>query len=121
MTLYDEDFQAFSDELGASFTRFGFGVVADHGLDEARIAAAIDAAKTFFALPEATKRQYHQPGTGGARGLTPFGVEAAKGATAVDLKEFWHVGRELPQDHSYRRFMRDNLWPEEVPGFRDHL
>ncbi len=121
MTLYDKDFQAFSDELGASFTRFGFGVVADHGLDEVRIAAAIDAAKTFFALPEATKRQYHQPGTGGARGLTPFGVEAAKGATAVDLKEFWHVGRELPQDHPYRRFMRDNLWPEEVPGFRDHL
>ncbi|MBB5739959.1 isopenicillin N synthase-like dioxygenase [Brevundimonas aurantiaca] len=121
MTLYDKDFQAFSDELGASFTRFGFGVVADHGLDEARIAAAIDAAKTFFALPEATKRQYHQPGTGGARGLTPFGVEAAKGATAVDLKEFWHVGRELPQDHPYRRFMRDNLWPVEVPGFRDHL
>ena len=70
MTLYDKDFQAFSDELGASFTRFGFGVVAVHGLDEVRIAAAIDAAKTFFALPEATKRQYHQPGTGGARGLS---------------------------------------------------
>ncbi|KAK0329956.1 hypothetical protein LTR94_034696, partial [Friedmanniomyces endolithicus] len=90
MGLYDTDFQAFSDQLGASFARYGFAVVADHGLDEARITAALDDAKAFFALPEDVKRRYHQPGTGGARGLTPFGVEAAKGAATVDLKEFWH-------------------------------
>jgi isopenicillin N synthase-like dioxygenase len=121
MTRYDADFQGFSDALGASFARFGFAVVADHGLDEARIAAALDDAKAFFALPEEVKRRYHQPGTGGARGLTPFGVEAAKGAATVDLKEFWHVGRELPQDHPYRQFMRDNVWPNETPGFKAHV
>ena len=66
-------------------------------------------------------RDSHQPGTGGARGLTPFGVEAAKGAATVDLKEFWHVGRELPADHPYRKYMRDNLWPTEVEGFQSHL
>jgi isopenicillin N synthase-like dioxygenase len=121
MTRYDADFQGFSDALGASFQRFGFAVVADHGLDEARIAAALDDAKAFFALPEDVKRQYHQPGTGGARGLTPFGVEAAKGAATVDLKEFWHVGRELPEGHRYRSFMRDNVWPAETPGFKPHV
>ena len=88
MTLYDRDFQRFSDDLGGSFQRYGFAVVADHGLDEQVIEAAIDDAKAFFALPEEVKRRYHVPGTGGARGLTPFGVEAAKGAAAVDLKEF---------------------------------
>ncbi len=121
MSRYDTDFQGFSDDLGASFTRYGFAVVSDHGLDEAVIAAAIDDAKAFFALPEDVKRAYHQPGTGGARGLTPFGVEAAKDAAAVDLKEFWHTGRELPPGHAYRQYMRDNLWPTEVPGFRPHL
>ncbi len=121
MRLYDQDFQTFSDALGGSFARYGFAVVADHGLDEGRIAAALDDAKAFFALPEETKRRYHQPGTGGARGLTPFGVEAAKGAAAVDLKEFWHVGRELPDGHPYRKYMRDNVWPTEVPGFRAHV
>ena len=121
MSRYDTDFQGFSDDLGASFTRYGFAVVSDHGLDEQVILAAIDDAKAFFALPEAVKRQYHQPGTGGARGLTPFGVEAAKGAAAVDLKEFWHVGRELPEGHPYRQYMRDNLWPSEVPGFKPHF
>ena len=121
MALYDADFQAFADRLGGSFERYGFAVVADHGLDQAVIDAAIADAKAFFALPEEVKRRYHQPGTGGARGLTPFGVETAKGATAHDLKEFWHVGRELPEGHPYRKFMRDNVWPTEVPGFREHL
>ena len=121
MSRYAEDFQGFSDDLGASFQRYGFAVIADHGLDEAVLAAALADAKAFFALPEETKRAYHQPGTGGARGLTPFGVEAAKGAQSVDLKEFWHVGRELPVDHPYRRYMRDNLWPTEIAGFQTHL
>ena len=121
MSRYDTDFQGFSDDLGASFSRYGFAVVAHHGLDETVIKAAIDDAKAFFALPEETKRAYHQPGTGGARGLTPFGVEAAKDAKAVDLKEFWHTGRELPPGHAYRQYMRDNLWPQEVSGFRPHL
>ena len=121
MASYEADFQGFSDRLGASFRRYGFAVVSDHGLDQAVIAAAIEDAKAFFALPEDIKRRYHQPGTGGARGLTPFGVEAAKGAATVDLKEFWHVGRELPEGHPYRRYMRDNVWPTEIDGFRTHL
>lgn len=121
MSLHDQDFQAFADALGESFERYGFAVIADHGLDQAVIDGALGDAKAFFALPEDVKRAYHLPGTGGARGLTPFGVEAAKGAAAVDLKEFWHVGRELPEGHPYRRYMRDNLWPIEVEGFRDHL
>ena len=121
MSLYDQDFQAFADALGGSFERYGFAVIADHGLEQAVIDGALGDAKAFFALPEDVKRAYHLPGTGGARGLTPFGVEAAKGAAAVDLKEFWHVGRELPEGHPYRKYMRDNLWPTEVEGFRDHL
>lgn len=121
MKAYDTDFQTFADALGASFARYGFAVIADHGLDQATIDAAVQDAKSFFALPEDVKRRYHVPGTGGARGLTPFGVEAAKGAATVDLKEFWHVGRELPQDHPYRKYMRDNLWPTEIEGFQTHL
>ena len=42
MTLYDRDFQGFADRLGTSFKRYGFAVIADHGLDEAVIGAALD-------------------------------------------------------------------------------
>src|SRR3546814_889943 len=66
-----------------------------------------------------TKKRYHVPGSGGARGYTPFGVETAKGAKHFDLKEFWHIGREIPDDSKYRDVMPSNLWPSEVEGFRE--
>lgn len=121
MIGYETAFPEFAEALGVSFARYGFAVVADHGLDEAVIGAAQADAKAFFALPGTVKQAYHQPGTGGARGYTPFGVEAARDAAAVDLKEFWHTGRDLPPGHPYRRYMRDNVWPAEVPGFRPHV
>lgn len=121
MTLYDTDFDAFSQAFGGSFQRYGFAVVADHGLDQGVIDRATAKTKEFFALPEDVKRGYHTPGGGGARGYTPFGVETAKDANVSDLKEFWHVGRELPADSPLRKFMQDNIWPEEVPGFKEDL
>src|SRR5690606_16108799 len=63
---------------------------------------------------------YHIPGQGGARGYTPFGVETAKGSKHYDLKEFYHIGRELPRDSKYRDVMPPNVWPAEVPEFREH-
>jgi isopenicillin N synthase-like dioxygenase len=109
---------AFAQALGSSFERYGFAVVADHGIPADLIARAETAAKALFALPEEVKRGYHVPGTGGARGYTPFGIETAKDATAVDLKEFWHVGRELAEGHRYADRMAANLWPKELTEFR---
>jgi len=109
----------FSRELGQSFEEFGFAIVRDHGIPADLIARAEDQAKAFFALPEAVKMHYKIAGGGGARGYTPFGIETAKGATARDLKEFWHVGRELPKGDPLERFMAPNVWPDEVPGFQE--
>ena len=75
-TEFSRDFSHFSDQLGASFARFGFAVICDHGIPQARIDAALAAAKKFFALPEAEKLKYKLP-VGGQRGDTPFGVETA--------------------------------------------
>jgi len=58
------------------------------------------------------------PGSGGARGYTPFKVETAKDSKLPDLKEFWHVGREIPRDSKFADVMPPNLWPEEVPEFK---
>jgi isopenicillin N synthase-like dioxygenase len=118
--LYGQDFDGFAEALGRSFARYGFAVVSEHGLDQARIDAALADAKAFFALPEAVKLRYRLAGAAGQRGYTPFGVETAKGAADFDLKEFWHVGRELPPGHPYRARMPDNVWPSEVAGFREH-
>ncbi len=115
-TLYETDFDQFAAQLGASFARYGFAVVTDHGLDQGRIDAAIGTAKDFFALPTEVKQAYIA-NNGGQRGYVAFGLETAKGAQHADLKEFWHVGRDLPAGHPYRADMPDNLWPKEVPAF----
>jgi len=112
------DLAGFARAMGESYTRYGFAIVREHGLDAAVIDRALGATKAFFALPEAMKRRYHVAGGAGQRGYVPFGVEAAKGADTVDLKEFWHVGRELPEGHRYRPYMPHNLWPEEIPNFK---
>ncbi len=113
--------KSFARALGESFTRCGFAIVRDHGLDAAMIARATEATKAFFALPEAVKRRYHIAGGAGQRGYVPFGIEAAKGADKVDLKEFWHVGRELPEGHRFGPHMPANLWPAEAPEFRSDV
>jgi len=115
----DRDPEAFAQKLGRSFEEYGFAIIADHGIPDDLIHRAEDKAKAFFALPEEVKRKYLIPGGGGARGYTPFGIETAKGLKAHDLKEFWHVGRDLPQGHRFRDHMPDNLWPAEIPGFKD--
>ena len=114
-----QDPEGFAQKLGKSFEEYGFAIIADHGIPDELIHRAEDKAKAFFALPEEVKRKYLIPGGGGARGYTPFGIETAKGRQAHDLKEFWHVGRELPAGHRFRDHMPDNLWPSEVAGFKD--
>jgi isopenicillin N synthase-like dioxygenase len=109
----------FAQKLGRSFEEYGFAIIADHGIPDELIRRAEDKAKAFFALPEEVKRKYLIPGGGGARGYTPFGIETAKGHKAHDLKEFWHVGRDLPAGHRFRDHMPDNLWPSEMPGFKE--
>jgi isopenicillin N synthase-like dioxygenase len=119
LTASETDPEGFAKELGESFERYGFAIIADHGIPSDLIHRAEEKAKAYFALPEEVKRSYHIAGGGGARGYTPFGIETAKGATAYDLKEFWHVGRELPPGHPYAELMAPNVWPEEVQSFRD--
>lgn len=116
--LYGTDFSTFTQKLGDSYARWGFAVIADHGLPQDKVDAAIAQMKLFFALPEETKRKYKLP-VSGQRGYTPFGIETAKGATHHDLKEFWHVGRDLPEGHRFRNHMPDNVWPvDELPEFQ---
>ena len=116
--LYAKDFAAFTRALGDSFARWGFAVISDHGMPQIKVDAALDETRAFFALPEAAKLKYKLP-VQGQRGYTPFGVETAKGHTHYDLKEFWHVGRDLPPGHRFRNHMPDNVWPDaELPEFQ---
>ncbi|MDP5279390.1 2-oxoglutarate and iron-dependent oxygenase domain-containing protein [Sphingomonas sp. DG1-23] len=121
LSLADQqsDPEGFAREFGRSFQRFGFAVVRDHGIPAELIERAWTMTKKFFDLPEDVKRSHFVEGQGGARGYTPFKTEIAKGATHVDLKEFWHVGRQLAEGHRFAAQMPANIWPDQPEGFRE--
>ena len=121
LSLADQqsDPDGFAQEFGRSFQRFGFAVVRDHGIPAELIDRAWAMTKAFFDLPEEEKRSYFVEGGGGARGYTPFKTEIAKGASHVDLKEFWHVGRQLAEGHRFAAQMPANIWPDRPEGFRE--
>ena len=116
MTLNDEDF---AREFGASFERYGFAMIKDHGLDSALVDNAWATAKDYFALSTDEKLIHDARQLGGARGYTPYGTEIAKDAKYVDQKEFWHVGRDLPEGHPLKATTPGNVWPENPDNFRD--
>ena len=115
------DPDAFAQDFGRSFERFGFAVVSDHGIPADLIERAWSLTAEFFALPVEEKRRFFDPAMGGQRGYTPFKTEIAKDAKHVDLKEFWHVGRDLPEGHPAKAAMMPNVWPERPEGFRQAL
>lgn len=108
---------AFADALGRSFRETGFAVIEGHPVDETVITGAVDAMKAFFALPDAVKRRYDDTAGGGQRGYTPFGQENAKGRSASDLKEFWHLGRAAPAGSGLEEVMRETPSVSEIEGF----
>ncbi len=103
---------------GVPRIRFLLGRESGHGIPRELIDGSYDVFQRFFALPTETKMKYHVAGSGGARGYTPFKVETAKDSQYADLKEFWHIGREIPRDSRFADVMPPNLWPAEVPQFR---
>lgn len=113
--------RAFVQAVGDAIRDLGFVRVTGHGVVPEVIEPAYAAARSFFRLSEDDKLRYHVPGGGGERGYTPFGFEHAKDQPMPDMKEFWHVGRELPAGHRLEHVYPRNLWPAEVPEFKPAL
>ena len=114
----EHDRERFVAELGGAYREYGFCCLQGHGIPDALIDAAYAAFRAFFELPEAIKLRYRVAGDGGARGYTPYKTETARDAQHADLKEFWHIGRELPPGSPYGEKLPPNLWPAEVPAVR---
>ena len=109
---------AFAQAFGDGLRDYGFGVVAGHPISPERIARAFELCEAFFAQSTETKHRYVVSEGTVNRGYFPFGGERAVGARYADLKEFFHVGQERPAAGAQ---IRPNVWPEEVPGFREEL
>ncbi|MEO1272173.1 MAG: 2-oxoglutarate and iron-dependent oxygenase domain-containing protein, partial [Myxococcota bacterium] len=110
--------QAFIEAFGSGIREFGFVAVEGHGVDTALVKRNYALYQRFFALDDTLKARYEDPATGRQRGYTSFGVEHAKDHDRPDLKEFWHLGRDLPLEHPLKGRLPDNVWPEEIPELK---
>lgn len=109
---------AFVEGLFKGIKDYGFIILKDHGVDPVLFDRAYELLPKVFALPVDVKKKSLSPAGDGQRGYTPFGKEHAKDSPVMDLKEFWHVGRELPAGHPDKSHQPDNIWPAEFPEFK---
>lgn len=117
---FDYDRATFLAEMGEAYRTFGFCCFSNHGIPEDTLEQAYASFRAFFALPLEAKLRYVAQRKPGTRGYTPNKVETAVTANIADLKEFWHVGREVSGGNPFPDILLPNLWPSEVPGFREH-
>jgi isopenicillin N synthase-like dioxygenase len=110
--------EKFIKELFNGLKYYGFIILKDHPVQVNLIEEAYSNSKALFNLPLETKKSYISKTHGNQRGYTPFGKEHAKNSPVHDLKEFWHVGRELSAGHKYSEIFPDNIWPKELAHFR---
>lgn len=111
----------FVDNLYSGIKDYGFIILTDHNIKDDVIKKGYQAVEDFFALEEEIKKKYVSPLGGGQRGYTPFGLEHAKDNPHMDLKEFYHVGREVADGHEFAKHYDKNIWPAEIHEFETHL
>lgn len=109
----------FVADLGAAYNNIGFVAIKNHYLTDDLSAKLYDVIKRFFALPDHVKQKYEIPGLAGQRGYIGKGKEHAKGRNTGDLKEFYHVGQEVEDDDPIKAEYPENVWPDEIPEFKD--
>jgi isopenicillin N synthase-like dioxygenase len=115
------DRSRFVDQFFNGLKDYGFIVLKDHPIPDALLNKAYNLVQELFALSTTEKMQYAIADKGFQRGYTPFGKEHAKDSPVMDLKEFWHVGRDLAPGHRYAGNYPANIWPKEIPEFQKVL
>ena len=111
----------FRDALRAATHEVGFFYLTGHGVPAQLQRRLLEAARAFFALPEAAKLAIENVKSPQFRGYTRVGGERTQGA--VDWREQIDVGPERPavtdpDAADYWRLEGPNLWPEELPELR---
>lgn len=104
----------FAEQFAAGLKETGFIILEGHGVDPKLIDRNYELWQELFNMDVETKKKYEGI-NGGQRGYTGFGKEHAKNRTVGDLKEFWHVGQELPVGHPLSSQYSANIWPTELP------
>jgi isopenicillin N synthase-like dioxygenase len=115
----EEEKAQFCSDLFDGFKNYGFIVIEDHPISADLLKKAYGLSKEFFSLPDETKEKHILSGASGQRGFVKFKTEHAKSSPIADLKEFFHLGRELPEARLKELKYFPNVWPIEVNDFKE--
>lgn len=110
----------FVEALGEAYNNIGFVAIRNHFLTTSMQEGVYKSVIDFFNLPDEIKKKYERSDLAGQRGYTGKGKEHAKGRNTGDLKEFYHIGQELAPAELSDEDYPANIWPDEVPEFREH-
>ena len=115
--------QVVADQVRSAFAGSGFCYIRNHGVDEAIIAAAAEAALAFFHLPLDEKMKVAPKES--VRGFNAIGRTKMAGADNPDYKEYYQIGLELPRDDpavlAGQPLRGPNQWPDHDPAFETAL
>ncbi len=118
-----EGYRQVADEIARAAEESGFLYVSGHGVPQALIDRTFDAARAFFALPEAEKMAISLAHSPHFRGYLPIGGFGQSTERAGDLVEAFQLMPELadndPDVLAGKPLHGRNLWPEAVPGCDD--
>jgi len=114
--------------LRETLETIGFFVMVDHGVPPSLIAETFGEARRFHDQPMASKLALRMnEHNNGYMTLGRYAVWTSdvNRNDKPDLNEAFFCRRELPADHplrtSGRRFVGPNLWPDDLPGFRERV
>ncbi len=115
----ENDQVQFIEKLFHGIKDYGFIILKDHDVPSELLSEAYEILAQFYSLSEKQKLSYVSELGGGQRGYTSFGKEHAKNSPVMDLKEFWHVGREVEANHPFAKYYPKNIWPDDtIPEFK---
>lgn len=110
-----------ADEIGQAARTFGFFRICDHGIDLDIIEETYAAAARFFALDDASKRDYYIGNSSNHRGYVPFTEKGDYPDEVNRSYEAFDLGLDLPVDDpdylAGNRILGPNVWPA-LPGFQ---
>lgn len=101
----------------------GFFYIANHGVPQPVIDAALAQAQRFFRQPQEAKKKVAINAR--HRGFNALGDALMYEARHPDYKEFYSIGLELPEDDpdvlAGEKLRGPNNWPADMPEFRTAL
>ena len=118
-----------ADALRSVFERVGFFILVNHGVDQALIERTFSEARRFHAQPMAAKMAVMMNAhNNGYMAINRYNVRTSRAsdpAALPDRNESFFIKRERQPDDPMlvadRRFAGPNVWPENLPGFRETL